>query len=48
MLDFFMTHAPTIATIGFVVAFCFIAFFALRGSNKKKFEDYSNIPLNDE
>ncbi len=44
-MDFFVKYAPTIATIFFFLIFCYILFYALRKKNKKKFEDYSQIPL---
>lgn len=48
MINFIINNAPTIATIAFFVAFCYIVFIALRKKNKKKFESYSKIPLEDD
>ncbi|HLD76722.1 MAG TPA: cbb3-type cytochrome c oxidase subunit 3 [Rickettsiales bacterium] len=48
MINSIINHAPTIATIGFFVAFCIIVFIVLRKKNKKKFEDYSKIPMDDD
>lgn len=47
MIEFLIKNAPTIATVGFFVAFCLIAFQTLRKKNKKKIEDYSKIPFKD-
>ncbi len=48
MANFIVNNAPAIATIAFFLGFCYISFIALRKKNKKKFEDYSKIPLDDE
>ncbi len=48
MINFIINNAPAIATVLFFAAFCFIAFNTLRKKNKKKFDDYSKIPLEDE
>lgn len=47
MMDSFVQHAPTIATVGFFIAFCFIIFLVYKKGAKKKFDQYSQIPLND-
>ena len=48
MINYIINHAATIATIGFFAAFCLILFIVLSKKNKKKFEDYSKIPMDDE
>lgn len=47
-MDSFIKLAPTIATLFFFIAFCYIAVIALKKSNKKRFEEYSQIPLQSE
>jgi len=47
MVKFLIDNAAIISTIGFFIAFCLITFFVLQKRNKKKFEDYSNIPFNE-
>lgn len=48
MTKFIIDNIPTIATIGFAVGFCYIIFSTFRKENKKKFKDYSKIPLEDQ
>lgn len=48
MMDFFIQNAPTIATLFFFLTFCYIVFAVLKKGAKKKFDQYSQIPLKDE
>ena len=48
MVKFIIDNIPTLATIGFAVGFCYIIYTTLCKKNKKKFENYSKIPLKDE
>lgn len=47
-MDFIFNNAPIIGLIFFISIFCVVLFVALRPKNKKKFQDYSKIPLKDE
>ncbi len=47
MLETFIHLAPTIATIFFFLAFCYVIFAVFKKDTKKKFDKYSKIPLND-
>jgi cbb3-type cytochrome oxidase subunit 3 len=46
-MDFLINNAPTIATVCFFVAFCYIIFAVFKKDAKKKFDKYSQIPLKD-
>lgn len=48
MIDFLVENSPVIGTVGFFVGFCYVGWVALRRKNKKRFEDYSRIPMEDE
>lgn len=48
MIESIIKYAPTLATIMFFSIFCIILFIVLRKENKKKFDKYSRIPLDDE
>jgi cbb3-type cytochrome oxidase subunit 3 len=43
----FVHYAPTIATIFFFLAFCYVIYFSFKKDNQKKFEKFSKIPLKD-
>jgi cbb3-type cytochrome oxidase subunit 3 len=45
MIDSFVSHAPTIGLLIFFTVFVVIAFWALKPSNRTKFQRYSEIPL---
>ncbi len=47
MLDFFVSYAPTIATMFFFLTFCYIVFSVFKKGAKQKFDRYSEIPLKD-
>ncbi len=46
-MNFLFENAATIATIFFFSTFCYVIFIAFKKSNKKKFDQYSKIPLKD-
>jgi len=48
MIEFIIKNSPTIATIFFFVAFCYIVFSVFKKGAKKKFDQYSEIPLKDD
>jgi|LauGreDrversion4_2_1035121.scaffolds.fasta_scaffold253206_2 cbb3-type cytochrome oxidase subunit 3 len=48
MLETLINLAPTISTIFFFSVFCMIIFLVFKKGAKKKFDDYSQIPFNDE
>ncbi len=47
MIESLIENAPTIATVFFFVAFCYIVFSVFKKNTKKKFDKYSQIPLKD-
>ena len=47
MIDLFIHHAPTIGTLFFFLTFCYVIFSVFKKGNKKKFDKYSQIPLDD-
>ena len=48
MIDFLVKNAPTIATVFFFLVFCYIIFSVFKKGAKKKFDQYSKIPFNEE
>ncbi len=48
MLNFIIDNAATIATLFFFLAFCYIVFSVFKKGNKKKFDKFAKIPLEDE
>lgn len=48
MVDFIFANAPTIATLFFFIIFCYIVFTVFQKNSKKKFDNYSKIPLQDD
>ena len=47
MMATFIHYAPTIATIFFFLVFCYVIYVVFKKSNKKRFEQFSKIPLKD-
>lgn len=47
MTESFIHYAPTIATIFFFLTFCYVIYAVFKKGVKKKFDQYSKIPLND-
>jgi len=47
MIDSFVHYAPSIATIFFFLAFCYIIYTVFKKGAKEKFDKYSKIPLKD-
>lgn len=45
MIDIFIKYAPTIGTIFFFLTFCYVVFSVFKKDAKKKFDKYSQIPL---
>ena len=45
MIDFLIKNAPTIATLFFFSIFCYVIFSVFKKGTKKKFDKYSQIPL---
>jgi len=48
MIDLLIKQAPTIATLFFFIFFCYIVLSVFRKGNKKKFDEYAQIPLDEE
>jgi cbb3-type cytochrome oxidase subunit 3 len=48
MIEFIIKNSPTIATLFFFLAFCYIVFSVFKKGTKKKFDNYSKIPLKDD
>lgn len=48
MIDLFIKQAPTIATLFFFLIFCYVIFSVFRKDTKKKFDEYAQIPFDDE
>lgn len=46
-MDTFIQWAPTIATVFFFLTFCYIIYSVFKKGAKKKFDQYSQIPLKD-
>jgi cbb3-type cytochrome oxidase subunit 3 len=46
-METFVHFAPTIATVFFFLAFCYVIYVAFKKDNQKKFKQFSKIPLND-
>jgi cbb3-type cytochrome oxidase subunit 3 len=44
-MKFLIENAPTIATIFFFLCFCFAIYSVFKKGAKKKFDQYSQIPL---
>ncbi len=47
-MEWFVTYAPTIATIFFFLTFCYIIYSVFKKGTNKKFEKYSKIPLKED
>ncbi|MBM3579859.1 MAG: cbb3-type cytochrome c oxidase subunit 3 [Alphaproteobacteria bacterium] len=47
MIETAISLAPTIATIFFFLAFCYVIYAVCKKGSTKKFNQYSKIPLND-
>lgn len=47
MIDFIIKNSGLISLVGFVSFFSVAAIYALLPKNKKRFEEYKNIPLKD-
>ena len=45
---FIQNHAPTIATIFFILFFLQVVYSVFKKGQSKKFEDYAKIPFKDE
>lgn len=45
---FIQNHAPTIATIFFILFFLNVVYSVFKKGQSKKFEDYAKIPFKDE
>lgn len=48
MLEFIRTNAASSATVFFFLFFCSVVYSVFKKGQQKKFEHYSQIPLNDE
>lgn len=48
MIDIIATHAPMIGLLFFFTLFLGVACWALKPSNRMKFQNYSEIPLNED
>ena len=47
MIDFYATYGAIIGTVFFFAIFCYIIYSVFKKDSKKKFDKYSQIPLND-
>lgn len=47
-MNFLIENAATIATIFFFLTFCYVIYSVFKKGTKKKFDQYSKIPLNDD
>jgi cbb3-type cytochrome oxidase subunit 3 len=47
-MDWFITHAPTIALVGFFLAFLWIALSLVRPGAKQRAQQNAKIPLKEE
>lgn len=47
MIETLIHYAPTIATIFFFLVFCYIIYSVFKKGAKKKFDQFSQIPLKD-
>jgi cbb3-type cytochrome oxidase subunit 3 len=47
MLESLIHYAPTIATVFFFLAFCYIIYTVFKKGSKEKLDKFSQIPLND-
>lgn len=48
MTDLLIKLSPIIGTIFFFVIFCYVFYIVFKKSNKKKFDKYSKIPMDDD
>lgn len=48
MIKFISDNAPIIGLLIFFTIFCIVVVIILLPKNKKKFQDYSKIPLSDD
>jgi cbb3-type cytochrome oxidase subunit 3 len=48
MIDLFIKQAPTIGTLFFFFTFCYVIFSVFKKGSKKKFDEYSQIPFEEE
>jgi len=48
MIESLIGISPTIGTILFFSFFCYVVYSIFKKGAKKKFDEYSQIPLNDE
>ena len=48
MIESLIGISPTIGTILFFGFFCYVVYSVFKKGAKKKLDEYSNIPLNDE
>ena len=48
MIEWIIQNAASIATVFFFLTFCYIIYFVFKKGSKKKFDQYSKIPLEDE
>ncbi len=48
MIESFIKLAPTIGTIFFFLIFCYVIYSVFKKGTKKKFDQYSKIPLKDD
>ncbi len=48
MTDFIIKNSPIIGLLFFVTIFCVIVIIVALPKNKKKYQNYSKIPLKDE
>ena len=46
-METLVNNAPIITTVLFFLAFCYIIYAVFKKGTKKKFDQYSKIPLND-
>ena len=47
MTDIFIKYAPTMGTMFFFITFCYVVFSVFKKDAKKKFDKYSQMPLED-
>jgi cbb3-type cytochrome oxidase subunit 3 len=48
MIDFIAQNAATIGTVFFFSTFCYVIYSVFKKGAKKKFDQYSKIPLQDD
>ncbi len=48
MIEFLIKISPIVATIFFFSFFCYMIFIVFKKGSKKKFDQYSKIPMDDD